>query len=70
MKALNPDGSTLMEVSDVRIDQGRILVIGKIMGAMPMKAVIPPREIRMLIRQLGFRRALHLGWLVVWGKWR
>jgi len=68
MKVVQPDGSVLMEVAEARIDKGRILIAGKIMGAMPMKAVVQPSEVRKLMRQLGLRQLVAMGWLVLTGR--
>lgn len=68
MKITQPDGSVLMEVADARIADGRILVTGKIMGAMPMKAIIRPSEVRKLIGQIGYARLAKMGWLAMFGK--
>lgn len=68
MKITQPDGSVLMEVADARIVDGKILITGKIMGAMPMKAVVKPSEARKLIKQLGYGQLLKIGWLAMFGK--
>jgi hypothetical protein len=41
-----PDGSELIEVVDVQPHAKGLLVSGQIMGAMPMKAVLKPSELR------------------------
>lgn len=68
MKVTQPDGSVLMEVADAQIVDGKILITGKIMGAMPMKAMLKPSEARKLMRQLGLARLVKLGWLALFGK--
>jgi len=68
MKVTQPDGSVLMEVADAQIVDGKILITGKIMGAMPMKAIVRPSEARKLIRNLGYVRLAKMGWLAIFGK--
>lgn len=46
MNLLNRDGSVLMEVSEVRREGSRLVVIGSIMGAMPVEATMTPTEVR------------------------
>jgi len=46
MKLYAPDGSELMHVEKVDVVDGKLLVQGKIMGAMPMKAMLPPEQLR------------------------
>lgn len=67
MKILQSDGSPLMDISDVKIVDGQIQVSGKIMGAMPMKAIVKPSEMRKLMRQIGFVRCFRMGWLALFG---
>lgn len=44
MKVFTPDKSELMEVSTIYRDKNNIVIGGKIMGSMPMKAVIRPED--------------------------
>lgn len=46
MKFYGPDKSLLIEVSAVKQHPDGIVIEGKIMGAMPMKAVLRPEELR------------------------
>lgn len=55
MKMQGPDGSQLIEVVDVEPHEGGLLVSGQIMGAMPMKAVLKPSELRAGFKFLSFR---------------
>jgi hypothetical protein len=68
MKIFQSHGSVLMEVADATIIDGRILITGKIMGALPMKAIVKPGEARKLIKQLGYIRLAKLCWLALFGK--
>lgn len=64
------DKSVLMEVSSVAAEQRRLLVTGKIMGAMPMKAVVEPEELRRLLWRIGLPGLLRIAWLVLFGRKR
>lgn len=68
MKITQPDGSVLMEVADAQIQDGGILITGKIMGAMPMKAIVKPSEARKLIKQIGYARLAKMGLVALFGK--
>lgn len=65
MKITTADGAPLMEVSDVRIDGDMIVFEGKIMGGIPMKAFVPPREIWVLLHMVWFRKACRIAWLLL-----
>jgi len=54
MKLYAPDGSELMHVEKVDVVDGKLMVQGKIMGAMPMKAMLPPEELRSGMRFFSF----------------
>lgn len=64
MKVFSSDKSELMEIDSVAMERDSLLVGGKIMGAMPMKAVIRLSELRRFIWQLGpfflFRVAIRI----------
>jgi hypothetical protein len=64
MKIHSTDKSVLMEVADVRPDRAGILITGKIMGAMPMKAVVEPAEVRRMLGEIGLWKILRIAWLV------
>ena len=55
MKLYSPDKSMLMEVRTIREHPDGLMVEGKIMGAMPMKAVLRPEEMRAALGLLSFR---------------
>jgi hypothetical protein len=46
MKFHTPENTDLIEVTAVRPHENGILIEGTIMGAMPMKAVLRPAELR------------------------
>ena len=52
MRLLSPEGSDLMFVEKVDVVDGNIVVHGKIMGALPMKAILKPDELRSGMRLL------------------
>ena len=52
MKFYTPEKTDLIDVTMVRPHPDGLLIEGKIMGVMPMKAVLPPRELRAGLRFL------------------
>lgn len=46
MKLYTTDNSELMEVFKIYPENGNLMVEGTIMGAMPVKAVVKPAEVR------------------------
>ena len=60
MKLFTPDKIELLVVTSVSPHAEGVLIEGKIMGAMPMKAVLRPAELRRSLRLLSFRTALTL----------
>lgn len=60
MKMQTPDGSELIEVVEVQPHEGGLLVSGQIMGAMPMKAVLKPSQLRAGLRFVSFRLVFRL----------
>ncbi|MBD3759321.1 hypothetical protein [Rhizorhabdus sp.] len=55
MKLYSPDKSLLIEIRTISEHEDGLLIDGKIMGAMPMKAIIRPDELRGSLRLLSFR---------------
>ncbi len=55
MKFYTPEKTDLIDVTAVRPHPDGLLIEGKIMGAMPMKAVLRPRELRAGLRFLTAR---------------
>jgi len=60
MKFYTPEKTDLIDVTAVRPHGTGLLIEGKIMGAMPMKAVLRPSELRAGFRLLSFRAFLTL----------
>jgi len=63
MKFQAPDKSLLIEVRSVKEHPSGLILEGKIMGTMPMKAVLTPEEMRAAFRLLTWRvtwRALRM----------
>jgi hypothetical protein len=60
MKLYTPEKTELIDVTAVRPQESGLLIEGKIMGAMPMKAVLRPSELRAGFRLLSFRALLTL----------
>jgi hypothetical protein len=60
MKIYTPDKSELMDVSSIRRENGNLVVSGKIMGSMPMKAVIRPQDARQGLKLLDFKTIVFL----------
>jgi len=55
MKLYTPDRGELLNVLSVAPHAEGLIIHGKIMGAMPMKAVLRPEELRATFRLLGPR---------------
>lgn len=60
MKLCNLDGSTLMEVNALDIDEGSLIIRGTIMGTMPVTSMLTPSEVRNLLKLLSPRLFLFL----------
>jgi len=54
MKLYTSDNSELMEVSAIKAEGNSLIVSGTIMGAMPIEAVLTPKELRQALRLLSF----------------
>ncbi|MET0660777.1 MAG: hypothetical protein ABW110_21755 [Steroidobacteraceae bacterium] len=52
------DRSKLMEIEEFSREGSTLRFRGKIMGAMPVTAVVTPAEVRKLIAQMGFMKLL------------
>ncbi len=55
MKLYASDNSDLMEVLKVTRDGSNLVVEGTIMGAMPIRAIIKPAEVRGAVRLIGLK---------------
>lgn len=60
MKLYTPEATELIDVTGIHPHPDGLLIEGRIMGAMPMKAVLRPRELRSAIGLLSFRSVLTL----------
>ena len=60
MKFVGPDGSELIMVTAVDRDGDKLVVKGKVFGAMPITARLSPAEARQGLKLLNFRLGLFL----------
>ena len=60
MKLMTSDQSELMEVSALKTEGNRLVVVGTIMGAMPVEAVLTPSELRKVFKLLSFGLVLFV----------
>jgi hypothetical protein len=67
MKIFTPDGSELMTIETVEATEAGIVIGGRIMGAMPMKGVIRPAELKSGRRFLTFA-LIRRGVLMLFGR--
>ncbi len=54
MKLYMTDNSDLMEIIKIYPEKGNLIVEGTIMGAMPVKAVVKPAEMRRALGLMSF----------------
>jgi hypothetical protein len=55
MKLFTSDNSELMDVSALRVEDGNLIVVGTIMGAIPTEAVLTPAELRASLKLLNIK---------------
>jgi hypothetical protein len=60
MKIYTPDKNELMDIGAIRREGSNLVVSGKIMGSMPMKAVIRPSDARQGLKLLDFNTIVFL----------
>ncbi|MDE3176962.1 MAG: hypothetical protein KGM15_12750 [Pseudomonadota bacterium] len=60
MKFLDAQNRELMTVRKVEIEDGALVIRGKIFGAMPMVAKLTPEEARAGLKLLGLKTLLQL----------
>jgi hypothetical protein len=60
MKFVGPDGSELIMVTAVDRDGDKLVIKGKVFGAMPISARLTPAEARRGLKLLNFRLWLFL----------
>jgi hypothetical protein len=65
MKVISADKSVLMDVATLSAVDGKLQVIGKIMGAIPMKARLDPADLRSFLWKLGPRTLVRIAWMVL-----
>jgi hypothetical protein len=58
MKLYTTDNSELMEVYKIYPENGNLMVEGTIMGAMPVRAVVKPGEVRRALCLMSFKTLL------------
>ena len=60
MKIYGQDNSELMQVSSLEVEDGKLVIRGKVFGSMPMTAKLTPREARNALKLLNPRLAFFL----------
>jgi hypothetical protein len=60
MRLYTPEKTELLEVTSIESSPEGLVIDGQIMGAMPMKAVLTPQELRRSFRLLSLRTVLSL----------
>jgi hypothetical protein len=60
VQLFNPDGSELMRVESIERDGNRLVIRGKVFGAMPMSAHLEPEEARKGLKLLNGRLVVFL----------
>lgn len=68
MKFYTPDKSLLIEVQAVKEHPEGIMIEGKIMGAMPMKAILRPEEARAALKLMSWRMIRRVLAMLLRGK--
>jgi hypothetical protein len=68
MKLITPDRTPLMDITAIRVHSSGLLIEGKIMGTMPMKAIVSASELRNGIKLLGMRVALKALAMLIRGR--
>ena len=60
MKLYSQDGSEIMDVAAIERDGDKLIVRGKVFGAMPMTAALKPEEARKLFKLVDFKTLLFI----------
>ena len=68
MKLFTPDKSLLMEIQSIAKHPDGLVIKGKIMGTMPMNAVLRPGELRAVFKLLNWRVILRLCGMMIRGR--
>ena len=58
MKLYTQDRRELMTVSEIRPENGRLVIRAKVFGAMPVNALLTPQAVREGLKLLGWRGVL------------
>lgn len=58
MKLYSSDNSDLMEVSKISREGNNLVIEGTIMGAMPIRAIVKPAEVRKALGLMSFKTLL------------
>ncbi|KAG1291197.1 hypothetical protein G6F63_016981 [Rhizopus arrhizus] len=61
MKLYAVDNSDLMEISDIYPEGDNLIVEGTIMGAMPIRAIVKPAEVRKALGMMSMKTKMHAG---------
>ena len=68
MKLFSPDKSLLIEVRAIKETADGLVVEGKIMGSMPMKAIVRPGELRAGLKLMSPRLVLKVFKMLILGR--
>lgn len=68
MKLYSPDKSLLIEVRAIKETDEGLVVEGKIMGSMPMKAIVRPEELRSGLKLISVRLVMKVLTMLVKGR--
>jgi hypothetical protein len=68
MRLFGPDGSDIMAIEAIALEKGNIVIRGKIMGAMPLSAIIRPDQLRHGIKLISLRVVFRGLWMLIRGK--
>ena len=60
MKLYTSDNTDLMEVDSLKVEGNNLIVIGTIMGAMPIEAVLTPQELRQSFKLVSVKAIFQL----------
>ena len=60
MKLYTPENTDLMEITKIETAPEGLIISGTIMGAMPMKAMLRPKELRAGFKFLSFKLIFHV----------
>ena len=60
MRVLDAQGKELMSIRKIDLENGELVIRGKIFGAMPMVAKLTPEEARAGLKLLGIKELIKL----------